>query len=269
MEVEFREEEVWKDGEKMEKEWAGCWAELKKGMQNRYTEKLNDYKEKRMQSQVFTEQANESLVWLNTNITPKKTAGIMDMLEQMVETWKWKVLRGIGGGDGKCRLCKKFDETVQHLLVGCEILAGTEYLGRHNHTLMILAVSWTVERELLPANTAWFTVGWEKGHVLKGDGFKLCWDFEHRMRKTSSARRPDLTLEDEKARKICLVDMSCPQEQNIEEATRTKLQMYQQLALETRGKRRMYRVQVVPVIIGCLGGGVEDATTVVKEDCWR
>ena len=34
MEVEFREEEVWKDGEKLEKEWAGCWAELKKEMQN-------------------------------------------------------------------------------------------------------------------------------------------------------------------------------------------------------------------------------------------
>ena len=69
VEVEFREEEVWKDGEKMEKEWAGCWAELKKGMQNGYTEKLkNDYKKKGMQSQVFAGQENESLVWLNTNI---------------------------------------------------------------------------------------------------------------------------------------------------------------------------------------------------------
>ena len=119
---------------------------------------------------------------------------------------------------------------------------------------MILAVSGAVERELLPANTACFTVRWEKGCVLKGNGFKLCWDFEHRMRKTSSARRPDLTLEDEKARKIWLVDMSCPQEQNIKEATRTKLQKYQQLAFETREKRRRYKVEVVPVIIGCLGG---------------
>ena len=58
-------------------------------MQNGYTEKLkNDYQAKGMQSQVFTEQANESLVWLNTNITPQKMAGIMDFLEQMVETQK-------------------------------------------------------------------------------------------------------------------------------------------------------------------------------------
>ena len=129
---------------------------------------------------------------------------------------------------------------------------------------VVIIIIVIIERELLPANTAWYTVRWEKGHVLKGNGFKLSWDFEHRMRKTSSARRPDLTLEDEKARKIWLVDMSCPQEQNIKEATRTKLQKYQQLAFETREKRR-YTVEVVPVIIGCLGGGVEDATRAVRK----
>ena len=144
-------------------------------------------------------------------------------------------------------------------------MAGTEYLGRHNNALMVLAVSWVVERELLPANMAWYTVRWEIGHVLKGNGFKLCWDFEHRMRKTSSAHRPDLTLEDEKAKKIWLVDMSCLQEQNIEEMNRTKLQKYQQLAFETREKRRRYRVEVVPVIIGCLGGGGEGATRAVRK----
>ena len=119
-----------------------------------------------------------------------------------MDTRKWKVFRGIGAGDRKCRLCKKFDETVQHLLAEYEILAGTKYLARHNNALMVLAVSWAVERELLPANTAWYTVRWDTGHVLKGNGFKLCWDFEHRMRKINSACRPDLTLEDEKARKI-------------------------------------------------------------------
>ena len=110
-------------------------------MQNGLTEKLkNDYKKKGMQSQVFAGQENESLAWLNTNITPQKTAGAMDLREQMVETREWNVLRGIG--------------------------CGTENV---DSALMVLVVSWAVERELLPANTAWY------------------------MRKTSSARRPDLT----------------------------------------------------------------------------
>ena len=85
VEVEFREEEVWKDSEKMEKEWAGCWAELKKGMQNGYTEKLkNDYKKEGMQSQVFAGQENESLVWLTTNIKlPIRHGTLLDGIKAM------------------------------------------------------------------------------------------------------------------------------------------------------------------------------------------
>ena len=35
------------------------------------------------------------------------------------------------------------------------------------------------------------------------------------MRTTNTARRPDLTLEDESKKMICLVDMACPFESNI------------------------------------------------------
>ena len=50
----------------------------------------------------------------------------MNMLEQMVETRKWKVIRGIRDTHGKCRLYGQHDETVQHLFAGCEMLAGVE-----------------------------------------------------------------------------------------------------------------------------------------------
>ena len=57
LEVDFREEEIWKRGEqveKVEKDWSGCRKELKKGMKKRYEEKLNsELEEKVMKSQVF------------------------------------------------------------------------------------------------------------------------------------------------------------------------------------------------------------------------
>ena len=50
-EVDFREEEIFKDEEKVEKDWSSCWMELKKGMKKGYDEKLkNEYKEKVMHS---------------------------------------------------------------------------------------------------------------------------------------------------------------------------------------------------------------------------
>ena len=41
---------------------------------------------------------------------------------------------------------------------------------------------------------------------------KLVWDFEFYLRKTTTARRPDLTVKDKESIWIC--DMACPQQQN-------------------------------------------------------
>ena len=118
------------------------------------------------------------------------------MFEQMIETRKWKAIGGSEDTDGKCRLCGQHDETVQHLLAGCEMLAGAEYFSGHNNALMILAVNWAIEKELLSESTVWYGEKWKKGHVLKGKEFKLYWDFGYRMRKMSTACRSDMILED-------------------------------------------------------------------------
>ena len=81
--------------------------------------------------------------------------------------------------------------------------------------------------------------------------------FEYCMRKTSSARRPDLTLEDLQERKIWLIDMACPSDSNIENKLREKRYKYQQLAFEIREKRPGHRVEIIPFVIGCLGGGMK------------
>ena len=34
--------------------------------------------------------------------------------------------------ESKCRMCSQHEETVDHILSGCEVLAKTEYISRHN-----------------------------------------------------------------------------------------------------------------------------------------
>ena len=59
--VDLGEEEIWKNGEKVEKDWSGCWKELKKGTKKGYEEKVkNECKEKVMHNQVFVGQEKES-----------------------------------------------------------------------------------------------------------------------------------------------------------------------------------------------------------------
>ena len=59
----------------------------------------------------------------------------------MIETRAWKKNRGLTLED-ECRLCGKFSESVDHLLSGCEKLAGYDYLKRRNNALMVLATEW-------------------------------------------------------------------------------------------------------------------------------
>ena len=68
------------------------------------------------------------------------------MLEQMVETRLWKAARGLVQ-DGRCKVCHERDETIQHLVAGCKVLAKSEYLSRHNRALIIMAVAWAKEYE--------------------------------------------------------------------------------------------------------------------------
>ena len=50
--------------------------------------------------------------------------------------------------DRRCRVCHKRDETIEHLVTGCQVLANSNYLPRHNRALMIMAVAWAKEYEL-------------------------------------------------------------------------------------------------------------------------
>ena len=93
----------------------------------------------------------------------------------------------------------------------------------------------------------------------------MIWDFEYQMRKTTTARRPDLILEDNKEKKIFIIDMACPNESNIAKKRREKLDKYQQLAFEIREKRNDYLVEILPIVIGCMGGGMKEVEVQVRK----
>ena len=92
---------------------------------------IESYQAKEQQSKVYSEQEKECHLWLTQNLDLTKTATIMMMLEQMVETRSWKQTRGLME-DERCNVCFQHSETVEHLVAGCQKLANSEYLSRHN-----------------------------------------------------------------------------------------------------------------------------------------
>ena len=118
----------------------------------------------------------------------------------MVETRSWKAARGLVQ-DERCRVCDERDESIEHLVAGCKVFTNSDYLLRHNRALLIMVVVWAKEYELVSGYMVWYKERWKRGMVLENERGKLVWDFEFHLRKTTTTRRPDLTLEDKAKKK--------------------------------------------------------------------
>ena len=78
--------------------------------------------------------------------------------------------------------------------------------------LIMLCVALEVQKGMLGKNKKCYKERWNKGTVIESDECKLCWDFEYHLRKTTSGRRTDVTIEYKNKNNIFLIDMACPNE---------------------------------------------------------
>ena len=82
----------------------------------------------------------------------------------------------------------------------------------------ILAIhhwAWCKENELMERDQAWYKVKWGQEAVLENEHVKMSWYFQYNMRKESTARRPDVTVEYKERKMTHLIDMTCPSEKNV------------------------------------------------------
>ena len=89
-------------------------------------QRIEYYGIKDQQSQLYRSQEKECHVWLTLNLNPGKTAAVMKMLEQIVETRAWIKVRELIDGN-IFRVCNQCPKTVEHLVAGCAKLANAEY----------------------------------------------------------------------------------------------------------------------------------------------
>ena len=134
--------------------------------------RVEAYEIREKQGRLFREQEDECNLWLTQNVNPRKTASVMVMLEQMVETRVWKAARGLIE-DG-CRVCQEQVETVVHLLAGCKVLANTEYLTRDNRAMVIMTAAWAKEHELIITDMIWYEERWRRGTMIENDKRNYC-----------------------------------------------------------------------------------------------
>ena len=124
-------------------------------------------------------------------------------------------------------MCRKVDESIDHIVSGCCKLAQKEYQRRPDNLGKI--VHWKLARKCnFEAGDKWYEH--EPESVLENEGYKILWDFSIQTIQTDhviEARRPDLVVLDKKERSCKIIDFAVPGDSRIEEEKKDKIEKYQ------------------------------------------
>ena len=86
-------------------------------------------------------------------------------------------------------MCRKVDESIDHIVSGCSKLAQKEYKRRHDNLGKI--VYWKLARKCkFEAGDKWYEH--EPESVLETEDYKILWDFSIQTDHVIEAQRPDL-----------------------------------------------------------------------------
>ena len=134
----------------------------------------------------------QTFKWLKSSSLRVETEGfILAAQDQSLKTknYQCKIMKTIK--DPNCRFCNKFQETIDHLVSGCPILALKEYLIRHNKVAKY--IHWKLCQNYgIQVQENWYEH--EPAPVMENNQATILWDFSIRTDKTIKANRPDIVV---------------------------------------------------------------------------
>ena len=108
-----------------------------------------------------------------------------------------------------CRMCSQHEETVDHIVSGCEVLAKTKYISRHNNAAAYL--HWSICKDHdIEIKDKWYEHEPETVMHNKGNNITIMWDMPVNTDRTITANRPDIIVKDSVNSTCKLIDMTVP-----------------------------------------------------------
>ena len=189
---------------------------LKKGKEEK---RLQDWEEKTLHGQYLRQtkevKSEQSWVWLQNGDLKRETESLIVAAQnQSIRANLVKAKTDKTQKDTLCRLCKKADESIDHVVSVCSKLAQKEYERRHDNLGKI--VHWKLARKCnFEAGDKWYEH--EPKNVLENEDYKILRDFSIQTDDVIKPWRADLVIIDEKRRTCKVTDFSVPGDGRIDE----------------------------------------------------
>ena len=144
--------------------------------------------------------SDQSWAWLQNGDLKRETESLIVAAQnQSIRTNLVKATIDKSQDDSLCRVCKKVNECIDHIVSGCSKLVQKEYKRRHDNLGKI--VHWKLPRKsYFEAGDKWYEH--EPESALENEGYKILWDFSIQTDHVIEARRPDLIVVDKKERSL-------------------------------------------------------------------
>jgi hypothetical protein len=131
--------------------------------------------------------------------------------------------------ESRCRLCKEYEETIDHLISGCPILAKNEYVIRHDKVCTHLHYS--ICKTLgIETTENWYS------HIHKPvrqhEDITVLWNQGVQTDREVLANRPDIIIKNMKDKMCLLIDVAIPSDRNVIEKESEKKLKYKNLSIE-------------------------------------
>ena len=216
--------------------------------------RLEDWEEKVLHGQYLRQteevRSDQCWAWLQIGDLKRETESLIVAAQnQSIRTNLLKSKIDKSQGDSLCRVSKKVDESIDHVVSGCSKLAQKEYKRRHDNLGKI--VHWKLARKRnFEAGDKWYE--YEPESVLENEDYKILWDFSIQTDHVIEAQRPDLVVVDKKERSCKIIDFAVSGDSRIAEKEKNKIEKYQDLGRELR-KIWNVKVKIIPLVVGSLG----------------
>ena len=152
--------------------------------------------------------------------------------------------------DPRCRhiakkLCTDSEETIDHMISGCQTIVNAEYLEGHDRVATF--IHWTLCKHYeIPHTEKWYEHTQEP--VVEGKNVTILWDFTVHTDRKIDANRPDITIKNHEEQTCIMMDVAVPSDQNISLKEFKNLSKYKDLEIEVTKKWKL-KTKIIPVVI--------------------
>jgi len=154
--------------------------------------------------------------------------------------------------DSKCSLCQRFDETVDHVISVCPIVAKEQYIKRHDRVCAQIHFNICKGTGAQLYRKHWYEHVPKSVETSERVKVNILWNQQVQTDRTSPNNKPDIIIRDNKKGTCILIDVAISGDRNVIKKEAEKILKYKYLTTEIQ---RMWNVKtkVIPVIIGATG----------------